>query len=104
MHTERSNQRENLTGTDAAAIGDVLLQDERVRKITFTGSTEVGKILMRKAADTVKRVSLELGGHAPFLVFEDADLKAAAREVIASKFRNAGQTLSVPTASMCIIV
>lgn len=81
-----------VTGTNAAEIGDTLLQDERVRKLTFTGSTEVGKILMRKAADTVKRISLELGGHAPFLVFEDADLEAAAREVVASKFRNAGQT------------
>ncbi|WP_188647197.1 NAD-dependent succinate-semialdehyde dehydrogenase [Marinithermofilum abyssi] len=81
-----------VTGTRAADIGDALLEDRRVRKITFTGSTEVGKLLMRKAADTVKRVSLELGGHAPFLVFEDADLVKAAKEVLASKFRNAGQT------------
>ncbi|MGI6127987.1 MAG: aldehyde dehydrogenase family protein, partial [Planifilum sp.] len=81
-----------VTGSRPEAIGDALLQDPRVRKLTFTGSTEVGKILMKKAADTVKRVSLELGGHAPFLVFEDADLEAAAGEVAASKFRNAGQT------------
>ncbi|MDR6225554.1 NAD-dependent succinate-semialdehyde dehydrogenase [Desmospora profundinema] len=81
-----------VTGTDAAAIGDALLKDERVRKVGFTGSTEVGKILMRKAADTVKKISLELGGHAPFIVFEDADLKRAAEQVSASKFRNAGQT------------
>ncbi|SMO63697.1 NAD-dependent succinate-semialdehyde dehydrogenase [Melghirimyces algeriensis] len=81
-----------VTGTHADIIGEALLEDKRVRKITFTGSTEVGKLLMRKAADTVKRISLELGGHAPFLVFEDADLKQAAREVLASKFRNAGQT------------
>ncbi|SFG03915.1 succinate semialdehyde dehydrogenase [Planifilum fulgidum] len=81
-----------VTGSRPEPIGDALLQDPRVRKLTFTGSTEVGKILMKKAADTVKRVSLELGGHAPFLVFEDADLEAAAAEVAASKFRNAGQT------------
>src|SRR5690606_20707287 len=68
------------------------LADERVRKLTFTGSTEVGKTLMRQAADTVKRLSLELGGHAPYLVFEDADLEQAAQEVLDSKFRNAGQT------------
>ncbi|WP_026973668.1 NAD-dependent succinate-semialdehyde dehydrogenase [Alicyclobacillus contaminans] len=78
--------------TQPQAVGDALLADARVRKLTFTGSTEVGKILMRKAADTVKRISLELGGHAPFLVFEDADIERAAREVAASKFRNAGQT------------
>ncbi|MDN4594507.1 NAD-dependent succinate-semialdehyde dehydrogenase [Polycladomyces subterraneus] len=81
-----------VTGKNPRMIGDVLLGDTRVRKLTFTGSTEVGKILMKKASDTVKRVSLELGGHAPFIVFDDADLTAAAREVIASKFRNAGQT------------
>lgn len=61
-----------ITG-DAQAIGETWLKDDRVRKITFTGSTEVGKILMRGAADTVKKVSLELGGHAPSIVFEDAD-------------------------------
>ncbi|MBN2908013.1 NAD-dependent succinate-semialdehyde dehydrogenase [Polycladomyces sp. WAk] len=81
-----------VTGTDPRTIGEILLRDERVRKVTFTGSTEVGKLIMRQAADTVKKVSLELGGHAPFLVFEDADLEKAAREVLISKFRNAGQT------------
>ncbi|MDA8353893.1 MAG: NAD-dependent succinate-semialdehyde dehydrogenase [Firmicutes bacterium] len=81
-----------VTGSRAAEIGDALLADERVRKLTFTGSTEVGKTLMRQAADTVKRLSLELGGHAPYLVFEDADLEQAAQEVLDSKFRNAGQT------------
>ncbi|MDN4592741.1 NAD-dependent succinate-semialdehyde dehydrogenase [Polycladomyces subterraneus] len=81
-----------VTGTDPQPIGEILLRDERVRKVTFTGSTEVGKLIMRQAADTVKKVSLELGGHAPFLVFEDADLEKAAREVLISKFRNAGQT------------
>ncbi|WP_416825243.1 NAD-dependent succinate-semialdehyde dehydrogenase [Ectobacillus polymachus] len=80
-----------VTG-DAKAIGETWLQDERVRKITFTGSTEVGKLLMRGAADTVKKISLELGGHAPFIVFEDADLDQAVSGAIASKFRNAGQT------------
>lgn len=82
----------NVITGDAQAIGETWLEDERVRKITFTGSTKVGKILMRGAADTVKKVSLELGGHAPLLVFEDADLDKAVEEAIASKFRNAGQT------------
>ncbi|PTX62553.1 succinate semialdehyde dehydrogenase [Melghirimyces profundicolus] len=81
-----------VTGTNASAIGNTLLEDERVRKISFTGSTEVGKILMKQAADTVKKISLELGGHAPFLIFGDADLEQAADEVVANKFRNAGQT------------
>lgn len=73
-------------------VSKVLLESREVRKITFTGSTEVGKLLMRQAADTVKRVSLELGGHAPFIVFADADLDKAVEGVMASKFRNAGQT------------
>lgn len=76
----------------ARAVAAQLLNDTRVRKISFTGSTEVGKELMRGAADSMKRVSLELGGHAPFLVFDDADLDAAVDGIIASKFRNAGQT------------
>lgn len=80
-----------ITG-DAQEIGETWLQDERVRKITFTGSTEVGKILMRGAANTVKKISLELGGHAPFIVFDDADMDKAVSGAIASKFRNAGQT------------
>ncbi len=77
---------------DPHEVGAELLANPLVRKITFTGSTEVGKYLAREAAATVKRVSLELGGHAPFIVFEDADLDAAAKGAIASKFRNAGQT------------
>ncbi|HXY32055.1 MAG TPA: NAD-dependent succinate-semialdehyde dehydrogenase [Gemmatimonadaceae bacterium] len=78
--------------SDPKGVGAELLSDPRVRKITFTGSTEVGKYLAREASASVKRVSLELGGHAPFIVFEDADLAAAARGAVASKFRNAGQT------------
>ncbi|WP_224654463.1 aldehyde dehydrogenase family protein, partial [Escherichia coli] len=62
----------NVVTGDASSIGDVWLQDTRVRKLTFTGSTEVGKLLMRGAADTVKKISLELGGHAPAIVMEDS--------------------------------
>jgi succinate-semialdehyde dehydrogenase/glutarate-semialdehyde dehydrogenase len=76
----------------AAAVVDVWLADFRVRKITFTGSTPVGKHLARASADTLKKVSLELGGNAPFLVFDDADLDKAVDGVLASKFRNTGQT------------
>src|SRR5262249_30830846 len=64
----------------------------KVRKLSFTGSTEVGRILMRQCADTIKKLSLELGGNAPFIVFDDADLDAAVEGAIASKYRNAGQT------------
>lgn len=81
-----------VTTSDPVAVGNELLHSDIVRKITFTGSTEVGKYLMREAAASVKRVSLELGGHAPFIVFADADIDAAAKGAIASKFRNAGQT------------
>lgn len=81
-----------VTTNDPAAVGDVWLSDPRVRKITFTGSTEVGKHLMRQAANQVKRISLELGGHAPVIVFDDADINKAVRGTIASKFRNTGQT------------
>ncbi|WP_281658663.1 NAD-dependent succinate-semialdehyde dehydrogenase [Halobacillus sp. Cin3] len=80
-----------LTG-DAETISDVWLSDSRVRKLSFTGSTEVGKLLMKKSADTMKRVSLELGGQAPFVVLADADLDRAVAGAVASKFRNAGQT------------
>ncbi len=80
-----------ITG-DAIEISEAWMQDARVRKISFTGSTEVGKILMRKAADTVKKVSLELGGHAPFIVMDDANIDNAIEGLLASKFRNAGQT------------
>ena len=81
-----------LPALDPVPLSEVLLDDPRIRKMTFTGSTEVGRMLYARAARTLKRVSLELGGNAPFLVFEDADLEAAAREVAVSKFRNAGQT------------
>ncbi len=80
-----------VTG-DAAPIGDVLTGDPRVRKFTFTGSTSVGKMLAARCMETVKRVSLELGGNAPFIVFDDADVDAALEGAVASKFRNTGQT------------
>ncbi len=80
-----------LTGA-SAAIGGELTQSPLVRKLSFTGSTEVGRLLMRQCADTLKRLSLELGGNAPFIVFEDADLDAAVAGAITSKYRNSGQT------------
>src|SRR3954466_13438066 len=80
----------------AAAVVDVWLDDPRVRKITFTGSTPVGKHLARRSADTLKKLSLELGGHAPFIVFDDADLDAAVDGLMAGKFRNGGQTCVSP--------
>ena len=81
-----------VTTKDAALFAETVLADRRVRKITFTGSTEVGKSLLAGASSQVKRVSLELGGHAPFIVFEDAELDAAAASAVLSRFRNAGQT------------
>ncbi|SDD01821.1 succinate-semialdehyde dehydrogenase / glutarate-semialdehyde dehydrogenase [Variovorax sp. CF079] len=77
-------------------VVDVWLDDPRVRKITFTGSTPVGKHLARRSADTLKKLSLELGGNAPFIVFEDADLDAAVEGLMAAKFRNGGQTCVCP--------
>jgi len=82
----------NMVTGDAPAIGEVLTSHPDVPKITFTGSTRVGKLLMSQAAGTMKRVSMELGGNAPFIVFDDADLNAAVEGAIASKYRNAGQT------------
>ena len=82
----------NIVTGDAPAIGKELCANPVVRKMTFTGSTEVGRILMRQSADTIKKMSLELGGNAPFIVFDDADLDAAADGAMASKYRNAGQT------------
>ena len=82
----------NVVTGDPVAIGKELCASPVVRKLTFTGSTEVGRILMRQCADTIKKLSLELGGNAPFLVFDDADLDAAADGALASKYRNAGQT------------
>ncbi len=81
-----------LPALDPVPMSQVLISDSRIRKLTFTGSTDVGRLLYAQAAQTLKRVSLELGGNAPFLVFEDADMEKAAKEVAASKFRNAGQT------------
>jgi len=80
-----------LTGS-ARDIGGELTGNPTVRKITFTGSTEVGRVLMQQSAATIKKISLELGGNAPFLVFDDADLDAAAEGAMISKYRNAGQT------------
>ncbi|MBW0145888.1 NAD-dependent succinate-semialdehyde dehydrogenase [Marinobacter arenosus] len=81
-----------VTTLQAPEVGRTLCEDPRVRKLSFTGSTPVGKLLMRQCADTVKKVSLELGGNAPFIVFDDADFDAAITGLMASKFRNAGQT------------
>ena len=80
-----------LTGS-ASAIGGEMTRNPLVRKISFTGSTEVGRLLMRQSADTVKKMSLELGGNAPFIVFDDADLDAAVEGAMISKYRNTGQT------------
>lgn len=80
-----------VTGNDTRAIGHTLTSHPLVRKITFTGSTEVGRLLLAQAAATVKKCSMELGGNAPFIVFDDADLDAAADGVVAAKFRNTGQ-------------
>ena len=82
--------------TSTPEVVDVWLADPRVRKITFTGSTPVGKHLARASADTLKKCSLELGGNAPFIVFDDADLDAAVDGLMASKFRNGGQTCVCP--------
>ena len=80
-----------VTGSSSKIVGE-MMQNEKVRKITFTGSTEVGKILIEQSAHQVKKLSLELGGHAPFIILDDANIDAAVQGVIASKFRNAGQT------------
>jgi succinate-semialdehyde dehydrogenase / glutarate-semialdehyde dehydrogenase len=81
-----------VTSKSATSVSKVFAESDIVKKITFTGSTEVGKQLMAQAAGTVKKVSLELGGHAPMLIFDDADLEQAAQGAITSRFRNAGQT------------
>src|SRR3954453_1033608 len=82
----------NVVTGAATQIGGEMTSNPIVRKLTFTGSTEIGKVLMAQCAGTVKKVSLELGGNAPFIVFDDADLDAAVQGAIASKYRNAGQT------------
>jgi len=81
-----------VVGTNAKEIGTALTESSVVRKLSFTGSTAVGKILTKNCADTMKKVSMELGGNAPFIVFDDADLDASITGVMASKYRNAGQT------------
>jgi succinate-semialdehyde dehydrogenase / glutarate-semialdehyde dehydrogenase len=82
----------NVITGDARAIGGEMCANALVRKLSFTGSTEVGRLLMQQVAPTIKRISLELGGNAPFIVFDDADLDAAAEGAIVAKYRNAGQT------------
>mgnify|MGYP001019283863 CR=1 FL=1 len=81
----------NMITGPANIIGQTLMEDKRVNKITFTGSTDVGKLLMKQSAHTIKRVSLELGGHAPYIVFADADIDKAVKEVMGAKIRNCGQ-------------
>ena len=81
-----------ITTNDPAIVGGELTRNPLVRKLSFTGSTEIGKLLMRQCADTVKKLSLELGGNAPFIVFDDANLDEAVSGAIAAKYRNAGQT------------
>src|SRR5699024_7445954 len=75
-----------------SVVGDLFTDSEYIRKITFTGSTPVGKTLIKNSADTIKHVTMELGGHAPLIVAKDADLDYAVRQTIGTKFRNAGQT------------
>jgi succinate-semialdehyde dehydrogenase / glutarate-semialdehyde dehydrogenase len=89
-----------LTG-DAHQIGSVLTGDSRVRKFTFTGSTAVGKILLKQCAGTVKKVSMELGGNAPLIVFDDTDIDAAVEGAMASKYRNTGQTCVCANRFLC---
>lgn len=86
----------NLVMGQTSIIGDTLLTDKRIRKITFTGSTEVGKMLYEKAAKQVKRVSMELGGNAPLIIFEDCHLESTVNQVVRSKFNNTGQTCICP--------
>jgi succinate-semialdehyde dehydrogenase/glutarate-semialdehyde dehydrogenase len=81
-----------VTSRSSGMVAETIFGDRRVRKVSFTGSTEVGKELIRLSADQVKRLSLELGGHAPYVIFDDADLEPAVDGLIASKYRNAGQT------------
>src|SRR5205814_5478488 len=87
----------NLVMGPAQEIADEFLENPIVRKISFTGSTEVGKQLMKGAADQVKRLSLELGGHAPFIVFPDADPEVGAKLAVMGKFRNNGQVCIAPS-------
>ncbi len=88
-----------VTTHDARGVGEVLCADPRVRKLTFTGSTEVGKILYRQCADTVKKLTLELGGNAPLVIFDDADLDQAVAGAMASSIAMPDRPASVQTAS-----
>lgn len=81
-----------ITASNAKEVGQVLCESSKVRKLSFTGSTPVGKVLYKQCGDTVKKLSLELGGNAPFIIFDDADIDLAVKGLMASKFRNAGQT------------
>ena len=81
-----------ITSKDNKGVGEELCKNEKVRKLSFTGSTNVGRLLMKQCADNIKRISLELGGNAPFIVFDDADIDNAVKGAMASKYRNAGQT------------
>ena len=92
----------NLITGDAPPIGKELTSNPLVRKISFTGSVPTGKLLMEQSAEQLKKLSLELGGNAPFIIFEDAELEKAIDEVMASKFRNTGQPAYVQIVSMCI--
>lgn len=81
-----------IVGKDSATMGKILCESDLVKKISFTGFTEIGRILMKQSASTLKKLSLELGGNAPFIVFDDADIDKAVEGAVVSKFRNAGQT------------
>lgn len=85
-----------VTSSDSKSVGKVMFESEKVRKLSFTGSTKVGKILMEQCAGTVKKLSLELGGNAPFIVFDDADIDAAVAGAAMAKFRNCGQVCIAP--------
>src|SRR5947199_10072239 len=94
---ELSTAVANLVIGPAQEMGDEFLENPICRKLSFTGSTEVGKHLMKGCADQMKRVSLELGGHAPFIVFPDADPEAGAKIAVTGKFRNNGQVCIAPS-------
>jgi succinate-semialdehyde dehydrogenase/glutarate-semialdehyde dehydrogenase len=92
-----------VTGS-AAEIGGEMTSNPIVKKVTFTGSTEIGKVLLAQCATTVKRTSMELGGNAPFIVFEDADIESAVKGAMVSKYRNAGQPAFASIASSSRII
>ena len=91
----------NIVTGQPGPIGEALTSSDLVRKLSFTGSTRVGRYLMEKSAGTLKRLSLELGGNAPFIVFDDADIDRAMKGVMASKFRNAGRRACLRIESSC---